>query len=130
MATYRVSSEAQRQTLIRDILKAPLGFVVTARRNKRSNDQNDLMWVLLTQYAKQAELRGQKWSKEQWKCIFMQKLGHEVHVLPTLDGQSWFPEGHRSSQLSKAEMSDMIELIYASADDFGVDLEEHKEAAA
>jgi hypothetical protein len=40
-------------------------------------------------------------------------LGREVRFVPTLDGSSMLPLGLRSSKLTKAEFSDLIELILA-----------------
>jgi len=49
---------------------------------------------------------------EVWKCIFMAALGHEVMFTMGLNNQP-FPIGFRTSKLNKAQMSDLIEFIYA-----------------
>jgi hypothetical protein len=121
--TVIVDIEARRQKALGWLAKAPLGFVVTFQRNKRSIPQNALMWSLLGHVSRQATLRGQKFRTDQWKAIFMQALGHEMTMLPTVDGNSWFPEGHRTSALSKAEMGDLIEVIYSNGAELGVDFE-------
>ena len=58
MATYRVTSEAQRETVLDAIQRAPLGFVVTAKRNKRSTPQNARMWAMLTIISRKVKWHG------------------------------------------------------------------------
>jgi hypothetical protein len=49
---------------------------------------------------------------EVWKAIFMAACGHEVQFEHGLDDRP-FPIGFRSSRLTKAQMGDLIEFIYA-----------------
>ena len=106
-----ITSRAQLETVFRHIAKLAYPYVVEWRDVRRTDEQNNLMWPLLQCFAVQTELNGKRLTKEQWKCVFMHALGHEVEVLPTLDGKSWFPAGFRSSRLSKSEFSDLLELI-------------------
>lgn len=118
-----ITSRAQLETVFRHIAKLAYPYVVEWRDVRRTDDQNRLLWPLLQAFSEQAEVGGRKLTKEQLKCVFMHALGHEVEVLPTLDGKSWFPAGFRSSRLSKSEFSDLIELIYKEAAERGVVLE-------
>ena len=102
-----------RNRVINWIRKAPNGTIVEFRENKRSLEQNAKMWAMLTEIAIHGRLRGQRWSPDQWKAIFMKDLGQEVEVLPTLDGNSWFPTSLSSSKLSKEQMSELIESMLA-----------------
>ena len=60
---------------------------------------------------------------------FMHACGHQCQFQPSLDGPGVVPLGFRSSRLTKAEFSDLIELIYAFGAQQGVTFREPKEAA-
>jgi phage-related protein len=47
---------------------------------------------------------------EVWKNLFMHACGHAVQFEHGLDGKP-FPVGFRSSRLTKAEMSDLMEFV-------------------
>lgn len=98
--------------------KAPEGYVVTVKPPTRSGSQNDKMWALLTDVSV-SKPRGLCYTPEQWKCFFMQACGHEVQFITGIDGLP-FPAGFRSSRLSKAQMSELIEFIYAWGAENGV----------
>lgn len=100
--------------------KAPDGTRVEFRAPRRSLDQNAKLWALLTDVAEQAQHCGQRYPAEVWKTLFMQAFGREVRFLPTLDGSSVFPLGFRSSELTKAEMSELIEFIQVWGAERGV----------
>ena len=62
-----------------------------------------------------AQLRwhGRALTKEDWKLLFMDALDREYGAVRSLDGTGFVSLGKASSDLSIAEASDMIELIYA-----------------
>lgn len=98
--------------------KAPHGAVVNIRESKRSIEQNDKMWAMLSDVSR-AKPENRAHNPETWKLVFMQALGHEIQFEMGLDNKP-FPIGHSSSKLSKAEMSDLIEVIYAYGSQHGV----------
>jgi hypothetical protein len=101
-----------RGRAVRWIENAPDGTVVEFKQKGRSNDQNAAMWSVLTQINRQRPVHnGVKMSAVLWKAVFMQALGAELVMLPTLAGGGLFPFGHRSSKLTKDEMSNLIELM-------------------
>jgi hypothetical protein len=105
-----------RGRAVRWIETAPDGTVVEFKQKGRSNDQNAAMWSVLTQINRQRPVHnGVKMSAVLWKAVFMQALGAELVMLPTLEGGGLFPFGHRSSKLTKDEMSNLIELMLAWA---------------
>ena len=57
---------------------------------------------------------------EVWKALFMQACGHEVQFENGLVDGSPFPVGFRSSRLTKARMSELIEFIYSWGTEHGV----------
>ena len=126
MPRYRILTEADREKMLADLKRAPLehngrrGFNVTATRRTRTHEQNDLLWDLLTAFEEQCEMGGRKFNKEAWKVIFMNALGHPSNMLPTLDGESFFAEGYRSSKLSVGQMTELIDYIFAEGAERGI----------
>jgi hypothetical protein len=102
----------------------PFGYVLEARDRTRTDDQNRLLWPMLGCFEKQANIQGRTFKDAQWKSIFMEALGHEQEILPSLDGSRWFPAGLRTSKLGVKEFSDLIELMNAEAAERGVELGE------
>lgn len=89
-------------------------WVLELRPAKRSDAQNAALWSLLGQIVKARPVHnGVQMDAETYKALFMHALGREVRFVPTLDGSSMLPLGLRSSKLTKAEFSDLLELILA-----------------
>lgn len=97
---------------------APQGTVLAFRPPTRSLEQNAKMWAMLSDISK-AKPEGREHTPEVWKCLFMQACGHEVQFVPGLSGLP-FPIGFRSSKLSKAQASELIEFILAWGTERGV----------
>ena len=91
--------------------QAPPGTRIQFMAAKRTLDQNAKLWAALTDVAAQKEHAGHKYPTEIWKCLFMHACGHEVKFLPSLNEDSVVPLLFRSSDLSKQEMSDLIEFV-------------------
>lgn len=109
-----IHTEEIRRRVLDWIARAPLGTRVEIKGPARTKSQNDRMWAMLTDIVAQKKtIDGRTFTTEEWKSIFLQALGHEQQVLPTLDGQSFFAIGMSSSALSKSEMSDLIDYIFA-----------------
>lgn len=92
------------------------------KQNRRSVNQNSLMWGLLSDIARQVEWHGQKLSKNDWKWVFTAAL-RQQRMVPGLDGGVVYL-GEPTSAMSKKELSDLIELIYAFGSDHGVEWSE------
>lgn len=89
-------------------------WMLELRERTRSDDQNDALHGLISQIMKQRRVHnGVQMDKAEWKATFMAALGHEVKLLPRLDGDGFFPLGLSTSQLTVSEFSDLIELILA-----------------
>lgn len=95
------------------IRKAPEGTRVEFKGSQRSLDQNNVMWGMLTDIARQKTHNGRRYTADQWKVIFMHACGREVQFIPSLDNSTFIPWGQSSSDLSKAEMVDLIEFLMA-----------------
>lgn len=81
----------------------------------RNLDQNSLMWVLLGEIAKQLEWpvngRTQKLSSEDWKDVLSSGLHKEQRIAQGIEG-GFVLLGLRTSKMTKAQMSELIEFIY------------------
>lgn len=106
-----LSDKEVRQKARGWIEKAPMGTRVEFKGPKRSLPQNDHMWALLTDVATQKDHHGRKYPPEGWKVIFMHACGREVQFIPALDGKAFIPWGQSSSDLSKEEMTALIDYI-------------------
>lgn len=100
------------------IKSSPDGYVVNVRAPNRSADQNAKMWAMLSDVSR-ARPEGRTYSPEVWKTLFMSTLGYEAQFAEGLNGEP-VPLGFRTSRLRKAQMSDLIECIYAYGAKHGV----------
>jgi hypothetical protein len=99
---------------------APVGTRVEFKAAKRSLSQNDRLWAMLTDVATQKEHSGHRFTPDQWKVLFMHACGRELQLLPSLDRTTFVPWGQSSSDLSKEEMSELLEFIAAWGVENGV----------
>jgi hypothetical protein len=126
--TVILVSDTQRDFAKRLIDMAPQNAVVNIKERKRSNEQNALMWVLLSDVSR-SKPKGLTHSTDLWKCLFMEACGHEVQFMEGLNGRP-FPVGHQSSKLTVPQMRDLIEFIYAWGSENGVQFSEKPERNA
>ncbi len=108
--------------------RSPPNAVVTFKEQRRTTDQNALLWTLLG-YVSRAKPEGRSYPPEVWKSLFMASCGHQVRWEPALDGNGVVGVGYRSSRLNKLEMSDLIECIYEYSARHGITFSETEQAA-
>lgn len=106
-----LNSNADRRKASDWIFSAPPATRVEFKQAKRTVDQNAKMWAALTDIAQQVEWHGMKLRTGDWKFIFMDALNRERRMVPNIDGTGFVPLYKSTSDLSKSEMSDLIELI-------------------
>lgn len=126
-ATIIVRGDADRARAIRWTQLAPSGTRIEFKATKRTIPQNDRMWAMLTDVADQLKWHGLKLSTEDWKLVFLDALKREVRMVPNIDGNGFVNLGRSSSDLSKAEMRDLIEIIFAFGANHGVQFNEPAE---
>ena len=119
-AVIVINSDADRAKAVRWAEQAPPGTRIEFKRSKRSLPQNDKMWAMLTEISEQSMHAGKKYTPDQWKVLFLHACGREVQFLPALDGSTFLPWGQSSSDLSKDEMSELIEFIHSWGAENGV----------
>lgn len=111
--THILSDDLAIQRAINWIRQAPYGMRLEFKMPKRTLPQNDRMWAMLTDIAAIMRKRGTDYTTDEWKVIFMHACGREIRLLPSLDGKGFIPYGQSSSDLSKQEMTDLIEFMFA-----------------
>lgn len=109
--TIRLTGAQNRARAHHLIEAAPQGAVVNIRPATRTNEQNALLWSLLSEVSR-AKPDGREMTSEQWKAAFMDAAGFKPTFIPSLDGDSFLCLGYKSSRLTKLEFSDLIECIY------------------
>ncbi len=109
-----------RRDAERLIARTQPGDRIEFKRARRSLPQNARMWAMLTDVSRQLPWHGVKLPPDDWKLIFLDALKREVRTVPALDGRGFVNLGRSSSDLSKEEMSDLMELIAAFGAEHGV----------
>jgi len=112
------------------IWQAPNGTRVEFKKEKRTVPQNDRMWAMLTDVAAQVPWHGLRLTPDDWKLVFLDALKREVRMAPNIDGTGFVNLGRSSSDLSKEEMTELIELIAMFGGKQGVVFGDEKECAA
>ena len=128
--TQIIYGAADRRKAANWCMSAPVGMRIEFKEAKRTTDQNARFWASLTDVAQQVDWHGIKLTPDDWKLIFLDALKREVRMVPNLDGNGFVSLGRSSSDLSKGEMSDLLELIYAFGAQRGVVFHDQKETAA
>jgi hypothetical protein len=105
---------------------ASIGMRVEIKEAKRSLEQNDLMWARLTDVAEQVIWHGKKHNPKDWKDIFTAGL-RRSHVVPNIDGDGFVQLGLHTSDLTKDEMGNLLDLMDAFAANHGVKFSDPKE---
>jgi hypothetical protein len=125
-----INGRSDREKAHNWIDRAPPGSRIDFKGPQRNVDQNAKLWSALTDIATQKTHAGRKYTTNQWKVLFLHALGREVQFLPALDGSTFVPYGHSSSDLSKEEFSELLDFIDQWGAENGVVWSEPKENAA
>ena len=125
-----IKGQDDRKRAVALVGKVPFGTRVEFKSAKRTMPQNDRMWAMLTEISKQLPWHGIKLRADDWKLMFMDALKRELRLVPNLDGTGFVNLGRSSRDLSKDEMSDMIELIAEFGARHGVVFNDSEQVAA
>lgn len=113
---HQALQEAWRH--IKAMLMAGHRLVLEVRPEKRSDPQNRRMWAMLHDISEQVNWHGNRLTDEEWKDVFTAALKRQK-VVPGLDG-GFVVCGQRTSKMTKAEMSELQELMEAFGAEQGV----------
>lgn len=125
-----LTTDAAKKRAVSLIQRAPANWLVELREQRRSDDQNSLMWSLIEDIRKH-EPDGRVHTREDWKIILMASLfkdGEGLRVLHDVDGRP-FLDGYRTSTLTVSQMADFLTFIIAFGDRHGVRWTKLEEAA-
>lgn len=122
-ALFQIKADSDRSQIATWARNVPVGTTVEFRAPRRSTDQNALMWSLLAQISKQVDWYGTKLSNEDWKDVLTASL-RRTRVVPGIDAGTFVPLGMRTSHMTKEELGELIELIYAFGAERGVQFRE------
>jgi len=127
-AVVILATRAERERAARWCMTAPVNTRVEFKEAKRTTDQNARMWAMLTDVAQQLPWHGQRLSADDWKLIFLSGLNQEMRPVPNINGNGFVNLGRSSSDLSKAEMGELMDLIEAFGAQHGVNFHEGAKA--
>ena len=123
-ASVTIRSAKDRALLTKWAQQAPFGTRVEWKAPRRSNDQNSFLWAALTDIAMQVTWHGRMLSADKWKILFMDALNHDADLAPRINGEGMVNIGMSSSDLTKAEFSDLLEILLAFGAEHGVQFHE------
>ena len=108
---FMAHAEARRRAM-QAVQEAPEGWCVTVSEKTRSLEQNSRLWASLNEISKQVDWHGRKLTPEDWKHVFSASL-KKMDVVPNLEGTGFVALGLSTSKMTKRELSDLLELVYA-----------------
>jgi hypothetical protein len=106
--------------LVKANLIAGRRMTIDVKPETRSLAQNARLWAMLGDISKQVDWYGRKLTPEEWKHVFTASLAKQ-DVVPGLD-DGFVVLGKSTSKMTKAEMSELQELMLAFAAQQGVRL--------
>lgn len=115
-----INSTADRLRASKILDAAPSGTRIEFKAVKRSGDQNSKLWAMLTEIAQQVAWHGQRLRPDDFKLVFLDALKREVRAVPNIDGTGFVNIGTSSSDLTKEEFSDLLEIVAKFGAEHGV----------
>lgn len=112
-----------------EVMRAPIGHVVTVRPPTRSTEQNAALHRLLQAIVKaRHKWAGRTWSIDDWRAIMVSAHAKATNrpgeIVPGLEGE--FVVLRRSTtRMSVAELSSLIEYVTAWCAQNGIDTDSH-----
>lgn len=113
-----ILNETSRRHAISAIVDAPDGMEVTIKQPTRNLEQNAALWAALADVAAQVDWYGEKLTAEEWKDVLTAAWKRQ-RVVRGVDG-GFVVIGARTSKMTKTEMSELLELVYAFGAEQGV----------
>lgn len=106
---------AQAWRVIRDAVRGGKRMYLTVRPATRSLEQSAKLHAELTEIAREVPWAGRKRDVETWKRLmtaaWLRARGESVEILPALDGHGVDVVFRRTSDLTRAECSELLEFV-------------------
>jgi hypothetical protein len=125
---FRLSHPEARRRAAQHCMEAAEGLMVTFAEPTRTIEQNARLWASLTDVSNQVDWYGKRLTPADWKNVFSASL-RKLQVVPNLDGTGFVALGMSTSRMTKGELSELLELIYAFGAERGVEFMDEREAA-
>lgn len=124
MSIFVLSNDLARRRAVAAVAEASPGCIVKISPPSRTLDQNAAQWPILEAFSRQLEWpvngRMVKMDAEDWKHVLTAAFKQQTtRVAMGLDG-GVVMLGARTSKMSKAEFSEWLEFLHATAADRGV----------
>jgi hypothetical protein len=116
---YILRNEAIRRRAMESVWNAPDNYKLVISEETRSLEQNSRLWPSLTEISNQVMWHGRKLSPGDWKHVFTSSM-KKMDVVPNLENTGFVALGLSTSKMSKRELSDLLELVYAFGAEHGV----------
>lgn len=116
----------QAWTVMKAALMAGHRLTMEVKPETRSLAQNRRLWAMLTDISEQVNWYGQKLTPDEWKDVMSAALKKQK-VVPGIDG-GFVVLGLRTSKMTKAEMTELQELMAAFGAERGVIFRDEEEA--
>jgi hypothetical protein len=116
---FILRNEAIRRRAMESVWNAPDNYKLVISEEVRSLEQNSRLWPSLTEISNQVMWHGRKLSPDDWKMVFTASL-KKMDVVPNLENTGFVALGLSTSKMSKRELSDLLELVYAFGAEHGV----------
>lgn len=120
-AIITLRHNADRKLAIRWIEQSPVGMRIEYKAPRRTIAQNSLLWAKLTDLSVHLRWHGKHLTANDYKILLLDALQRETtRVVPNVDGTGFVDLGRSSSDLSKEEMGQFLDLIDAFGAQHGV----------
>lgn len=127
--SFTIRSQTDRDEVAQFVSTLKEGMRVEVKHGRRSPEQSNLMWAKLNDVANQVIWHGEKLPQTDWKDIFTAAL-RRARVVPNIDGDGFVQLGLHTSDLTKEEMSNLLDLIDAFGAEHGVKFKENSSDAS
>ncbi len=121
---FILAHDLARQRAAQAVKDAPAGMVVTIEEPKRNLEQNALLHAVIDDIAEQVTWHGQKYKPGVWKRLlvaaWLRESKEHPMLIPSLDGAGVDVIYEKTSTLSKAQCSSLVEWCFAFGAEQGV----------
>lgn len=111
MKRVRLVGPRQRDYAKQLIDEAAEDDVMRLGKETRTEEQNRKLHAMLRDIQRQVPSMA-TFNLDDMRLRFLNALGVEMRFLPALEGEGIFPVGLRSSTLTKAQFSALVELVF------------------